>query len=201
MSKNAVAAYAWQNKNRASANSKSWARIYPDRLVGCLTTDIKPHDSFLGRTLHYGQHRTMSVMEARRVQGLPDDEVILGTPSQQWNQIGNGVDRKVAFAIGMRITDACRETLPTGPVATAPSLLVVTEATPSQIRPTVCREAVVRKPLHSASCESFSAIAVIEKNIKAGDVAQQTCSGEVSVSNSVEVAFKGTLVSQSMVQG
>ncbi|KAH0007260.1 S-adenosyl-L-methionine-dependent methyltransferase, partial [Aureobasidium melanogenum] len=201
MSKNAIAAYAWQNKNRASANSKSWARIYPDRLVGCLTTDIKPHDSFLGRTLHYGQHRTMSVMEARRVQGLPDNEVILGTPSQQWNQIGNGVDRKVALAIGLQVANACRETLATGPDAMTSSLPVVTETAPSQIRPIVCREAVVREPLHSASCESFSGIAVIEKNIKAGDVSPQTRSGEISVSSSVEVAFKGTLVSQSMVQG
>ncbi|KAH0258227.1 S-adenosyl-L-methionine-dependent methyltransferase, partial [Aureobasidium melanogenum] len=200
MSKNAIAAYAWQNKNRASANSKSWARIYPDRLVGCLTTDIKPHDSFLGRTLHYNQHRTMTVMEARRVQGLPDDEVILGTPSQQWNQIGNGVDRKVAFAIGMRIADSCRETLTTGPNATASSLPVVTETAPSQIR-IVRREAVVREPFQPASCEAFSAVAVMEKNIKAGDVGQHTCSGEVSFSNSAEVTFKGTLVSQCMVQG
>ena len=84
MSQNAIDSYAWQNKNRAGENSKSWSRIFPDRLVGCLTTDIKPHDSFLGRTLHYDQHRTMTVMEARRVQGLPDNEVVLGTPSQQW---------------------------------------------------------------------------------------------------------------------
>ncbi|KAH0367314.1 S-adenosyl-L-methionine-dependent methyltransferase, partial [Aureobasidium melanogenum] len=200
MSKNAIASYAWQNKNRASANSKSWARIYPDRLVGCLTTDIKPHDSFLGRTLHYDQHRTMTVMEARRVQGLPDNEIILGTPSQQWNQIGNGVDRKVALAIGLQIADACRETLATRPDTMASSLPVVTETAPSQIRPIVCREAVVREPLHAASCESFSAVALIKKNIKAGDVGQQTCSGEVSTAHLVELMPKSTLVSQSTIQ-
>ncbi|CAD0107491.1 unnamed protein product [Aureobasidium uvarum] len=114
MSQNLISSYAWQNKNRAGQNSKSWARIYPNRLVGCLTTDIKPHDSFLGRTLHYDQHRTITVMEARRVQGLPDNEVILGTPSQQWMQLGNGVDRKVAFALGLQIANACRSTVAMG---------------------------------------------------------------------------------------
>ncbi|CAD0094880.1 unnamed protein product [Aureobasidium mustum] len=200
MSKNAMATYAWQNKNRASASSRSWARIYPDRLVGCLTTDIKPHDSFLGRTLHYDQHRTMSVMEARRVQGLPDHEVILGTPSQQWYQIGNGVDRKVAFALGIQIANACRETSAHQWDITA-SLPVAREMTPLEIRSVVRHETPVRDPVRSAACEAPTTVAVIEEHIRAGGVVQQTCSGEVSVGTSVEVAVKSALPSQSLVQG
>lgn len=194
MSKNAIASYAWQNKNRASENSKSWARIYPDRLVGCLTTDIKPHDSFLGRTLHYDQHRTMTVMEARRVQGLPDNEIILGTPSQQWNQIGNGVDRKVAFAIGLQIANACRKTLATRWDATV-SLPLVTQTTPLQVRSIVRHETVVRDAL-----ESPVTVTVNEKNINAGSVSQQTYSGDVSTARSLELADKSALVSQVVMQ-
>ncbi|KAG9666413.1 S-adenosyl-L-methionine-dependent methyltransferase, partial [Aureobasidium melanogenum] len=202
MSKNAIASYAWQNKNRASANSKSWTRIYPDRLVGCLTTDIKPHDSFLGRTLHYDQHRTMSVMEARRVQGLPDHEVILGTPSQQWNQIGNGVDRKVALAIGMRIADACRETLATERDATASSSLpLVSDASTLQIASLVQHETVVRGPIQSSVAELPTTVAVTDKNISAGSIGHQRCSGRASTAHSVELATKSTLVCRSIVQG
>ncbi|KAK6006689.1 hypothetical protein QM012_005697 [Aureobasidium pullulans] len=178
MSKSAIATYAWQNKNRASKNSKSWARIYPDRLVGCLTTNIKPHDSFLGRTLHYDQHRAMTVMEARRVQGIPDNEVILGTPSQQWTQIGNGVDRKVAFVIGLQLADACRETLAAARDAANSSLLVATQTAPPLVRSVVCHEHVVQKPLQSSNCEASATVAVIEKNTKAGDVGQQKWSAE-----------------------
>ncbi|KAI5244950.1 S-adenosyl-L-methionine-dependent methyltransferase [Aureobasidium subglaciale] len=111
MSKQAIADYRWANQNRGSKHSKSWSRLYPDRLVGCLTTMIKPHDLFTGRTLHWDQPRLMSVMEARRVQGLPDNEIVIGKPSHQWRQIGNGVDRKVAFALGLQIAKAHQKTV------------------------------------------------------------------------------------------
>ncbi|KAI4728220.1 S-adenosyl-L-methionine-dependent methyltransferase [Aureobasidium sp. EXF-10728] len=161
MSQNVMASYAWQNKNRASQNSKSWARIYPDRLVGCLTTDIKPHDSFLGRTLHYDQHRTMTVMEARRVQGLPDNEVILGTPSQQWMQIGNGVDRKVAFALGMQIANVCRNTVATRGEDKRPacSLPVLSEASSPTTTSVSDQASVIREPIESITFRKPSAVA------------------------------------------
>lgn len=198
MSRNAIAAHAWQNKNRASVNSKSWARIYPDRLIGCLTTNIKPHDSFLGRTLHYDQHRTMTVMEARRVQGLPDHEIILGTPSQQWTQIGNGVDRKVAFAIGLQIANACRENSAITENVTTFSLPVMTQADPHQLKTVVRHEAAIRRPPQSAICESINTVALIEENIKAGDVDRQTSSGKVSIAPSVKLAPKSSPVSLSV---
>jgi DNA (cytosine-5)-methyltransferase 1 len=110
MSQAQIAKYCWQNKNRASKISRSWSRIKPNGLVGCLTTVIKPHDAFGAATLHYDQPRTMSVMEARRVQGIPDDEIVVGIATQQWKQIGNGVDRKVSFAMGLVLADAYRRT-------------------------------------------------------------------------------------------
>jgi hypothetical protein len=42
-------------------------------------------------------------MEARRAQGFPDEEVIIGRPADQWKIIGNSVARQVALALGMQI--------------------------------------------------------------------------------------------------
>jgi DNA (cytosine-5)-methyltransferase 1 len=201
MSQSVIASYAWQNKNRASGNSKSWSRIYPDRLVGCLTTDIKPHDSFLGRTLHYDQHRTMTVMEARRVQGLPDNEVVLGTPSQQWNQIGNGVDRKVAFALGMQLANAHRGNMVTIGETTA-SLAVVTETSSAQIISVFHQETAVQESLQLITVESSCAVAVTEEDVASGHFAQETASScrEVIDLEVSEVPLTSTLVCRSAVQ-
>jgi DNA (cytosine-5)-methyltransferase 1 len=198
MSQSVIASYAWQNKNRASENSKSWSRIYPDRLVGCLTTDIKPHDSFLGRTLHYDQHRTMTVMEARRVQGLPDNEVVLGTPSQQWNQIGNGVDRKVAFALGMQLANAHRGNMVTIGETTA-SLAVVTETSSAQIISVFHQETAVQESLQLITVESSCAVAVTEEDVASGHFAQETASScrEVIDLEVSEVPLTSTLVYRS----
>jgi DNA (cytosine-5)-methyltransferase 1 len=201
MSQSVIASYAWQNKNRAGENSKSWSRIYPDRLVGCLTTDIKPHDSFLGRTLHYDQHRTMTVMEARRVQGLPDSEVVLGTPSQQWNQIGNGVDRKVAFALGMQLANAHRENMATRGDVTASSA-VVTEKSSHRITSVLHQESVVQESLQLVTIESSRAVAVTEENTASDQIIHPTGPrfSEVIDLEVSEAPLTSTLVRRSAAQ-
>jgi hypothetical protein len=50
-------------------------------------------------------------METRRAQGFLDHEVIVGFPSQQSKIIGNSVDRKVAFAMGLVIKESWISTL------------------------------------------------------------------------------------------
>lgn len=104
-------AYPWQSKHQSSDGSKAWARNYPDYLIGCITTVLRPEDGMNGRSLHWEQQRLMTVMEARRAQSIPDHEVIIGTPMEQWKIVGNGVDRRVAFALGLQLGKAWRETL------------------------------------------------------------------------------------------
>lgn len=106
-----IQAYAWKNKYRAASSSNSWSRLFPDKAVGCLTTQIHAQDAFLGRVVHYDQPRLMTVMEARRTQGFPDDEVVIGIPTAQWKIIGNSVDRKVALALGLSLSKAWSQTL------------------------------------------------------------------------------------------
>lgn len=50
-------------------------------------------------------------METRRAQGFLDHEVIVGVPSQQLKIVGNSVDRKVAFAMGLAIKESWDRTL------------------------------------------------------------------------------------------
>lgn len=196
MSQNAIDSYAWQNKNRAGENSKSWSRIFPDRFVGCLTTNIKPHDSFLGRTLHYDQHRTMTVMEARRVQGLPDNEVVLGTPSQQWYQIGNGVDRKVAFAIGMQLADAHRKNMATGRGTTV-SLPIMTQKSSTQTISVLPQKIVVQESLQCSTLKSPTSVTATDEDI----VADHSRSGTEVIDLEVfEVPSTGNLDPKSISQ-
>jgi len=48
----------------------------------------------------------MTVMEVRRAQGFPDNEVIVGTPAMQWKIVGNSVARPVALALGLALRQA-----------------------------------------------------------------------------------------------
>jgi DNA (cytosine-5)-methyltransferase 1 len=52
----------------------------------------------------------MTVMEARRAQGFPDHEVLLGAPVEQWKLIGKSVAR-MALALGLSFRDAWLGTL------------------------------------------------------------------------------------------
>jgi hypothetical protein len=48
----------------------------------------------------------LTVMEARRAQGFPDREPIIGNINAQWKIIGNSVSRAVALALGMSLHEA-----------------------------------------------------------------------------------------------
>ncbi|KAI1981640.1 hypothetical protein LOZ53_004704 [Ophidiomyces ophidiicola] len=94
------------------ATMRAWSRIDPDHLMPTITTTITPHCKFTGRWLHWQENRLITVMEARRAQGYPDDEVIIGRPAQQWQIVGNSVSRHVALALGLSIREACLQNPP-----------------------------------------------------------------------------------------
>jgi DNA (cytosine-5)-methyltransferase 1 len=45
-------------------------------------------------------------MEVRRAQGFLDEEVLVGTASDQWQLVGNGVARPMALALGLKFREA-----------------------------------------------------------------------------------------------
>ena len=91
--------------------SRSWSRVDPNHLLPTITTGIGPSCRFTGRCLHWAEDRLITLKEARRAQGFPDSEVIIGTPGQRWKIIGNSVARQVALALGLVIRDACLRNL------------------------------------------------------------------------------------------
>ncbi|CAG5184758.1 uncharacterized protein ALTATR162_LOCUS11067 [Alternaria atra] len=88
---------------------KAYQRIKANGLVPCITTGCSIRDSRNGAVLHWDQHRTISVLEARRTQGYTDEEPIIGNLIEQYKIVGNGVDRKVAFAMGLALLQAVQK--------------------------------------------------------------------------------------------
>ena len=86
--------------------ARSWSRIFEDDLCRTVTTSITPQCAFTGQWMHWDEHRLLTVMEARRVQSFPDDEVLLGVAAKAFRIVGNSVDRAVALAWGLAIREA-----------------------------------------------------------------------------------------------
>ncbi|KAF2457639.1 S-adenosyl-L-methionine-dependent methyltransferase [Lineolata rhizophorae] len=93
-------------ETRLRRNSRSYTRVHPRRLVPTVTTKPSPADSYNGKVLHWDEPRVLTVMEARRAQGFPDDELILGLPASQWKIIGNSVARGVSMGLGLSLRKA-----------------------------------------------------------------------------------------------
>lgn len=88
------------------SSSHAYGRVSPTQPMCTIVTRATPGDAKLGRTIHWDEHRCLSVMEARRAQGFRDEEVLLGNPPVQYKMIGNSVAREVSLALGVVITDA-----------------------------------------------------------------------------------------------
>ncbi|KAL9043710.1 MAG: hypothetical protein Q9214_003113 [Letrouitia sp. 1 TL-2023] len=96
----------WNSDIRSSISSKAWQRVSANALVPTVVTTCSPEEALSGCVLHWDANRTLTVMEARRAQGFPDHEVIVGSPAMQWKIIGNSVSRQVATAWGMSVRAA-----------------------------------------------------------------------------------------------
>ncbi|KAH8156197.1 hypothetical protein CIB48_g12052 [Xylaria polymorpha] len=96
---------------RVKQNSKGWGRVNPNGLIGTIPTKCAPTDLRIGEMNHWEQNRPTTVMEARRAQGFPDHEVLVGSRAEQYKVIGNSVSRHVALALGLAIREAWLGTL------------------------------------------------------------------------------------------
>jgi site-specific DNA-cytosine methylase len=98
-------------------NHMAFTRLDPDGFIPTITTAPTPSCGFGGgRIIHWDQHRVLTLLEARRAQGFPDDEVIIGDLPQQWVQVGNAVNRQVAAAIGKVIAESWFSVYPAEPI-------------------------------------------------------------------------------------
>ncbi|KAF7890686.1 hypothetical protein EAF00_009001 [Botryotinia globosa] len=86
--------------------SRAWGRIKPHALFPTVLVVMNMEDSRMGTILHWDQHRRLTLMELRRAQSFPDDEVIVGRRGEQIKIIGNSVDRTVSMALGISLRNA-----------------------------------------------------------------------------------------------
>jgi C-5 cytosine-specific DNA methylase len=87
-------------------SSKSWGRVHPSGLIPTIVVSAYPMDARMGTCLHWEQQRILTVMEARRAQGFPDHEVLVGSAPDKWKVIGNSVPRTVSLALGLSLRNA-----------------------------------------------------------------------------------------------
>ena len=98
--------FSWHSAVRAKENSRCWQRIQKTSLIPTITTTPRPSDGLAGNCVHWEQHRVLTIMEARRAQGIHDDEVLVGEKAAQYKIVGNSVARPVAFAWGLSLQKA-----------------------------------------------------------------------------------------------
>jgi len=133
------------SKEQQSKNSKCLRRINtkkPFKTVCCLISPLDGRHS--GEILHYQQHRTISIKEARHAMDLPDRFLLTGNIRDQYKQLGNGVPWVLGAALGRAIGKAWLDTINQRPWLLDPSLNVsattslndsVSLSTPADIRP------------------------------------------------------------------
>jgi DNA (cytosine-5)-methyltransferase 1 len=86
--------------------STAFRRIDPDDVFPTVMTAVNYDDFKTGQWLHWDENRPVTMLEARRAQGVPDDEVLVGSRRAQWKLTGNGVSRHVARALGVSLCQA-----------------------------------------------------------------------------------------------
>lgn len=83
-----------------------YTRIQANGQFPTITTNMSPNDAYCGHVLHWKEARMITIMEARRAQGFPDNEILIGTMDEQFRIVGNAVDRSVSLAIGLSMRKA-----------------------------------------------------------------------------------------------
>ncbi|KAG0644907.1 DNA (cytosine-5)-methyltransferase 1 [Hyphodiscus hymeniophilus] len=86
--------------------SRAWGRVIPNHLFNTIVVTSNAHDARMGTILHWDQNRCLTVMEGRRAQSFPDEEVLVGSENQRMKIIGNSVDRSVSLSLGLSLRTA-----------------------------------------------------------------------------------------------
>lgn len=92
--------------SRTKKGAVGWARCRPGKLIPTVTTTQSVTDCKSGSQLHWKEERPLTLMEARRAQGIPDGEVLLGGVADRWKAVGNSVAREVSLALGLAFREA-----------------------------------------------------------------------------------------------
>jgi DNA (cytosine-5)-methyltransferase 1 len=84
----------------AGDHTKRYGRLAKRGLCCTILTKCDPH---WGSYIHPVDDRALSVREAARLQSFPDKFAFLGTPSYQYQQVGNAVPPLMAAAVAQSV--------------------------------------------------------------------------------------------------
>ena len=101
-----IDAFDWSSVIRSHAGARGWQRVRRDALMPTVMTEPRPDDGVNGTCVHWDEERLLTIMEVRRGQGFPDEEILLGLLRDQWKIVGNSVARPVALALGISLRKA-----------------------------------------------------------------------------------------------
>ena len=93
------------------ATDRRFQRLSPQGFAATVTCVPMARSRINGKVLHYREDRVMSILEAKRLQGFLDTDVLIGNPKSAFRIIGNSVCRQVAFALGEKLTEPVRKGL------------------------------------------------------------------------------------------
>jgi DNA (cytosine-5)-methyltransferase 1 len=79
------------------------SRLCKNSLMPTIRTDSNRQNPKYGPSVHWDQDRILTIQEARRAQGWPDEEVIIGSLRKQYEIVGNGVERSVSYTLGQSL--------------------------------------------------------------------------------------------------
>ncbi|PQE07972.1 hypothetical protein CJF32_00003100 [Rutstroemia sp. NJR-2017a WRK4] len=89
--------------------SRAWGRVNPNGLFATVVVINGIEDARMGTFIHWDQHRRITLLEQRRAQSFPDEEVLIGIRSEQVKIVGNSVARSVSMALGISLRKAWLE--------------------------------------------------------------------------------------------
>ncbi|KAM3413936.1 hypothetical protein BST61_g10607 [Cercospora zeina] len=107
-----------RNQIKCGPGSKAYTRVIPDIPFPTMLTKLSVGDGMNGQAVHWNENRVLTIMEARRAQGYPDYEVLVGSAVDRMKIVGNSVDRKVALVLGLAVRGSWLKSPPVNKVAT-----------------------------------------------------------------------------------
>ena len=120
---------------------KAFTRIRSDFLFPTILTTVDPRCNRAGNCVHWEENRAISLLEARRAQSIPDNEVLIGPTAKKYKLVGNGVDRFVAVSLGLAVRAAVETNVKLG-------LEPIWQPRPSEHRQLGTAEPLSRRELH-----------------------------------------------------
>ena len=91
----------------AQTTTNAYRRANPQHLFRTVRTQCVIADARGPGELHWHDTRPLSVMEMRRAQGVPDEDILLyNRGMEQWKMVGNAVARQIALALGLALREA-----------------------------------------------------------------------------------------------